>query len=78
MNSIHHQGVDRLGTDLVVEARSTDGVVEAIRLPGETYAAAVQWHPEFFDGDDPALLDNRPILTEFLADARRAARSGPT
>ncbi|MEV8535862.1 gamma-glutamyl-gamma-aminobutyrate hydrolase family protein [Streptomyces sp. NPDC051211] len=42
----HHQAVDRLGRDLVVSAHAVDGTVEAIELPGETFALGVQWHPE--------------------------------
>ena len=48
VNSLHSQGIDRLGAGLVVEARAPDGVVEAVRVaaaPG--FAAAVQWHPEW-------------------------------
>jgi gamma-glutamyl-gamma-aminobutyrate hydrolase PuuD len=42
----HHQAVDRLGSGLVVTARSTDGVVEAVELPGHRFVVGVQWHPE--------------------------------
>ncbi len=66
VNSIHHQGIDRLGQGLSVEARSVDGIIEAVRLDGGQFAAAVQWHPEFFDIEDPSLLDNGPILREFV------------
>ena len=48
VNSLHSQGIDRLGDDLVVEGRAPDGVVEAVRVadaPG--FAVAVQWHPEW-------------------------------
>lgn len=48
VNSLHSQGVDRLGPDLAVEARAPDGLVEAFRVkssPG--FALAVQWHPEW-------------------------------
>jgi putative glutamine amidotransferase len=48
VNSLHSQGVDRLGDRLAVEARAPDGVVEAFRVkdaPG--FALAVQWHPEW-------------------------------
>jgi gamma-glutamyl-gamma-aminobutyrate hydrolase PuuD len=42
----HHQAVDRLGEGLVVTARSEDGVVEAVELPGHQFVVGVQWHPE--------------------------------
>lgn len=77
VNSIHHQAVRDVGKGLSVEATSSDdGIVEAIRLtdaPNGEYAVGVQWHPEFFEGvDDGSMLDNGPILEEFLVAARRA------
>jgi gamma-glutamyl-gamma-aminobutyrate hydrolase PuuD len=42
----HHQAIDRLGDGLVVTARSGDGVIEAVELPGHRFAVGVQWHPE--------------------------------
>ncbi len=42
----HHQAVGRVGAGLVVTARSTDGVVEAVEMPGRTFAVGVPWHPE--------------------------------
>jgi putative glutamine amidotransferase len=48
VNSLHSQGVDRLGARLIVEARSPDGVVEAFRVENaRSFAVAVQWHPEW-------------------------------
>lgn len=49
VNSVHQQGVDRLGYGLVVEARdSEDGLIEAFRAPGcGADVLAVQWHPEW-------------------------------
>jgi putative glutamine amidotransferase len=82
VNSIHHQAIKDVGSGLVVEARSgDDGIVEAVRLADHgdgvaPYAFGVQWHPEFFEGvDDGTMLDNGPILQEFLAaaDASRPA-----
>ena len=46
VNSRHHQAVDRIGDGLVVSARSEDGTVEGLELPGHRFAVAVQWHPE--------------------------------
>ncbi len=48
VNSLHHQGLDRVSASLTVEATAPDGVVEAVRVteaPG--FALGVQWHPEF-------------------------------
>ena len=48
VNSLHSQGVERLGPTLAVEARAPDGVVEAFRVAAaERFAVAVQWHPEW-------------------------------
>lgn len=44
--SIHHQAVDRPGRDLLVTARSPDGVIEAVELASHPFVLGVQWHPE--------------------------------
>jgi putative glutamine amidotransferase len=46
VNSIHHQGVDRLAPGLKASAHSPDGLVEAIELPDYPFGLGVQWHPE--------------------------------
>jgi putative glutamine amidotransferase len=71
VNSIHHQGVDRLGDGLVVEARSTDGVIEALRHPAHEFVFGVQWHPEFHDARFPDLLSSEPLMQRFLSAAHR-------
>jgi putative glutamine amidotransferase len=72
VNSIHHQAVKVLGKELAVEALSVpDDIIEAIRWQGKSYVRGVQWHPEFHDPSDPELLDGRPLLREFLAEAER-------
>jgi putative glutamine amidotransferase len=48
VNSLHEQGIDRLGDGLAVEAIAPDGTIEAVHvitLP--SFALGVQWHPEF-------------------------------
>ncbi|CAN5426168.1 gamma-glutamyl-gamma-aminobutyrate hydrolase family protein [soil metagenome] len=54
VNSVHYQGVDRLGEGLLVEARAPDGVVEAVsaKVNGAP-VLAVQWHPEWKTERDP-------------------------
>lgn len=48
VNSIHMQGVDRVGEGLVVEALANDGTVEALSVAeAKGFALAVQWHPEW-------------------------------
>ena len=72
VNSVHHQAVKDLAPGFVVEARSPDdGLVEAIRKPGASFMAAVQWHPEFHRRGE-GTLDDRPMLDDFLAAARTA------
>ncbi|MCZ8251606.1 MAG: gamma-glutamyl-gamma-aminobutyrate hydrolase family protein [Hylemonella sp.] len=69
--SIHHQGVHRLGRDMVVEALSSDdGVIEAIRWNGGSFVCGVQWHPEFHSQAGNDLLDCSPLLEAFLAAAQ--------
>lgn len=47
----HHQGVAEVGEGLLVSAWDADGVVEALEVPGDGFALAVQWHPEEDLGD---------------------------
>jgi putative glutamine amidotransferase len=52
VNSLHHQGIDVVGDDLVVTATAEDGLVEGLERAGDDHLLAVQWHPE--------LLRHRP------------------
>jgi anthranilate synthase component 2/putative glutamine amidotransferase len=42
----HHQALARLAPGLKVTGRADDGTVEAVEVPGHTFAIGVQWHPE--------------------------------
>lgn len=77
VNTIHHQAVNKVGRDLVVEAMSEpDGIVEAVRWNGPSFVMGVQWHPEFMDPTDRKLLDGRPLLTAFLSACRDRKATG--
>lgn len=73
VNSIHHQGIKRLGDGLRVEAWSEDHVAEFVRAEHARFVVGVQWHPEFHDERFPELLPGEPLLEAFLAAAARAA-----
>jgi putative glutamine amidotransferase len=48
VNSLHQQGVDRLGEGLQVEAVARDGLIEAVSAPtAPGFVLGVQWHPEW-------------------------------
>jgi putative glutamine amidotransferase len=48
VNSLHGQGVNQLAKGLAIEARASDGVVEAFSVAGAPgFTLALQWHPEW-------------------------------
>ena len=49
VNSLHHQGIKRLGDGLTAIAHSSDGLIEAVELTGHPFCIGVQWHPEEID-----------------------------
>ncbi|WP_260864201.1 gamma-glutamyl-gamma-aminobutyrate hydrolase family protein [Citrobacter sp. Marseille-Q6884] len=54
VNSLHHQGVDRLGAGLRIEALAPDGLVEAFTAPASSgLVLGLQWHPEMSLGHSP-------------------------
>jgi putative glutamine amidotransferase len=70
VNSFHHQAVNELGRDLIVSARSRDGLIEAIEDPRHPFLIGLQWHAEF--------LDQRPAeaqLFRAFVDASRRRRT---
>ncbi len=77
INTIHHQAVKALGEGLVVEAKSEpDDIVEALRWEGHSFVVGVQWHPEFMDPLDAALMDGKPLLDAFLNACHHRKKTG--
>jgi putative glutamine amidotransferase len=57
VNSLHGQGVDKLGAGLIAEAHALDGLVEAAHVEGaKSFALGVQWHPEWKVMENPQYL----------------------
>ena len=53
VNSLHGQGVERLGAGLMTEATAPDGLIEAASVKdARAFALGVQWHPEWRHASD--------------------------
>ncbi len=84
-SSHHHQGVDRLGDQIVATGHSADGLVEAIERrandPDDVdlpWMVGVQWHPEDTAAADPAqqaLFDGFAVVARWRGSR---AKSGET
>ena len=73
VNSLHWQGIERLGEGLLVEARAPDGLIEAFRVArAAAFALAVQWHPEWQVMANPF---SRALFGAFGAACRERARN---
>ncbi len=62
-NSYHHQTVARPGEGLAVSARTSDGTIEALEMPGSTFVIGVQWHPESMYDSSAQMKD---LFTAFI------------
>ena len=51
VNSLHHQGIARIGKGLTATAYAPDGLVEGLEVYGAAFAVGVQWHPECLPND---------------------------
>lgn len=62
VNSYHSYYMNRT-KELTVSARSDDGYIEAVEMPGKRFVIGVQWHPEImYDYDE----DNKKIFNAFF------------
>ena len=74
VNSLHGQGIDRLGKGLKIEATSDDGLIEAISvIDHPNFAIGVQWHAEFMPDLHTNSLSRR-LFEEFGQAAREHCR----
>jgi putative glutamine amidotransferase len=49
VNSLHHQAIKTVASQLRVTGKSNDDVIEAVESPDRRFLIAVQWHPEEID-----------------------------
>jgi putative glutamine amidotransferase len=63
VNSLHGQGISKLGERVVVEGVAEDGTIEAIRIADASgFALGVQWHAEYDAKRNPV---NRTLFQAF-------------
>jgi putative glutamine amidotransferase len=72
VNSLHHQSIDRIASDLRVVAKASDGVIEAVEHAGSSsYLIGVQWHPE-------SMVSSNLLMKGLFSDFIDACNSGST
>lgn len=77
VNSLHGQGIRRLGEGLVAEAHAPDGLVEGVRAThARAFAFGVQWHPEWRHDRNPFYQRTLEAFAEACRDHCRE-RLGP-
>ncbi|MGE4406281.1 gamma-glutamyl-gamma-aminobutyrate hydrolase family protein [Pseudomonas sp.] len=73
VNSVHGQGVERLGDGLRIEALAPDGLIEAFSVEhARSFALGVQWHPEWKVHEHPHYL---ALFQGFAEACREHARN---
>ena len=69
VNSMHHQGIERLGAELAPAAWAPDGLLEAVEgTREEHWLVGVQWHPEMLIDTHPG---TRRLFESFIEAANR-------
>lgn len=66
VNSNHHQSVDKLGKNIRVSSKTSDGIIESIEWlnpENKSWFIGVQWHPERLINSNASV----PILKEFIS-----------
>ena len=63
VNSLHGQGIDESGDQIVLDGFASDGTAEALYIrDAKAFSLAVQWHPEWNAKNDPV---SAPIFEAF-------------
>ena len=75
VNSMHHQGILRLGEGLVGTAWASDGLMEALEGTGDRFLLGVQWHPEMLIDKDAG---TRRLFKAFIEASQEFARNRRT
>lgn len=66
VNSTHHQAAKDVGPDVIISAKASDGVIEAIESTKYSFALGIEWHPEYLMND----MD-KAIFKAFLDASRK-------
>jgi putative glutamine amidotransferase len=73
VNSLHAQGIDRLGPALHADAVAPDGTIEAVSMPdAKGFLLGLQWHPEWRWRENEV---SRAIFAGFAAALRERTRT---
>jgi putative glutamine amidotransferase len=73
VNSLHAQAIDKPAPSLVIEAVSSDGIIEAVTVrDAPAFAVGVQWHPEWKISENPV----SQALFKAFGDAAQARAQG--
>jgi putative glutamine amidotransferase len=72
VNSMHHQGIAKLGDGLAATIHAPDELIEGIEGTDDNFLVGVQWHPEMLIERDAG---TRRLFTEFRAAAEAYAVS---
>lgn len=76
VNSAHHQAIDQLGENLMVNTLSAeDGMIEGIEFAqkeGKSFMLCVQWHPERMENKEENVFSQK-IKSQFLTEVRKSA-----
>jgi putative glutamine amidotransferase len=71
VNTYHHQGIRRLGSGLIANAKTNDGLVEAVEDPSHPFLMGFQWHLEANRSEQPF---NHTILQAFIHAAKQHSK----